>query len=549
MPALPQALACDRTAFRGMEQFSVHSYVKTALELSVRAIGLCAIATVAQADQAPSVIKVGFNADIRSTEPGVNRDENTDAVIMHIVEGLVAYREDASVGPLLAERIDVSPDGLAYTFTLRENVRFQNGAVLDSSDVKWTWEHYLNPKTQWRCLPEFDGRGGAKITEISTPAPLKVVFHIDQPNGLFLTSMARPDCGGSGILHRDSVAADGSWKAPIGTGPFRLGEWRHGQYVELDRFADYTPRSEAAADGYTGGKQAWVDKVRFVVIPDAASAKAALLAKGIDLLPDVTAMDAEELKAKPGLSVSASPIMAICGLLFQTRDPLLKDVRIRRAIALSMDYVQMVAALSNNQSKPNNSAIPETSAFHDQVANQGYRYDLDAARKLLAEAGYRGQPITLLVNKRYQQMFDQAVLAQAMAQGAGLNIQLETLEWGTQLERYQSGNYQMMSFSYSPRFDPALSFDSLMGDKAKEPRKVWDNPEAQGLLREAVREADTGKRQAMFDRLHTMMIEDVPMIVTYNGMTIGAFQNGLQGYRTWPVAKPRLWGVRLAAQQ
>lgn len=527
----------------------MHSYVKKALNLSMLAISLCALATAAQAAQSQSVIKVGFNADIRSTEPGVNRDENTDAVIMHMVEGLVAYREDASVGPMLAKGIEVSPDGLTYTFTLRENVKFQNGAVLGASDVKWTWDHYLNPKTQWRCLPEFDGRGGAKIVDITTPDPLKVVFHIDQPNGLFLTSMARPDCGGSGILHPDSVAADGSWKSPIGTGPFKLGDWQHGQYVELDRFTDYSPRGEALVDGYTGNKQPLVDKVRFVVIPDAASSKAALLAKGIDLLPDVTAMDAEELKSNPGLSISASPIMAICGLLFQTRDPLLQDVRIRRAIALSMDYVQMVSALSNGISKPNNSAMPETSAFHDEVASKGYSYDLDKARKLLSEAGYNGQPIKMLVNKRYQQMFDQAVLAQAMAQAAGLNIQIETLEWGTQLERYQSGNYQMMSFSYSPRFDPALSFDSVMGDKTKEPRKVWDNPEAQVLLREAARETDTSKRQALFDRLHTMMIEDVPMIIIYNGMTIGAFQNALQGYRTWPVAKPRLWGVQLAGQK
>ena len=295
---------------------------------------------------------------------------------------------------------------MTYTFALRDGVRFQNGASLTASDVKWTWQHYLNPKTQWRCLPEFDGRGGAKIVNVATPDPHTVVFQLDQPNGLFLASMARPDCGGSGILHPDSVAADGTWKAPIGTGPFQLGDWQRGQYVELNRFTEYSVRSEATVDGYTGNKQPLVDKVRFVVIPDVASAKAALLAKGVDLLPDVTALDAEELKAMPGLNISVSPIMAICGLLFQTRDPLLQDVRIRRAIALSMDYVQMVAALSNGLSTPNNSAIPQTSAYYDGVARKGYTYDLDKARALLGEAGYHGQPIKMLVNKRYQQMFD-----------------------------------------------------------------------------------------------------------------------------------------------
>nr|WP_246208424.1 ABC transporter substrate-binding protein [Pseudomonas karstica] len=509
--------------------------------LSVVALG----AGFAQAD---TMLRVGLNADIRSTEPGVNRDENTDTVMLHIVEGLVAHREDASVGPLLAREVQQSEDGLSYTFKLREGVHFQNGATLTSADVKWTWEHYLNPQTQWRCLAEFDGRGGAKITRIETPDPLTVTFHLDQPSGLFLASMARPDCAGSGILHPDSVAADGRWKAPIGTGPFSLSEWKPGQFVELARFKDYSVREDAAPDGFTGKKQALVDVLRFMIIPDASSAKAALMSNNIDLLPNVSASDAQEFKAMPGIQVSVSPIMAICGLLFQTNDPLLKDVRIRQAIALSLDYGQMVTALSNGLSEPNNSAIPQTSPFYSATAKQGYRYDPQEAQRLLKDAGYHGQPIKMIVNKRYSQMFDMGLLSQAMAQGSGLNIEMETLEWGTQLERYQSGNYQMMSFSYTSRLDPALGFDSLMGDKSKEPRKVWDNPKAQALLRDAVRQNDTGKRQELFDQLHRMMIHDTPMVIIYNGTVVGALRDSVRGYHSWPVSTPRLWGVSLAAQ-
>ena len=509
---------------------------------------LCAtLAFGAGLAQAQTTLRVGLNADIRSTEPGVNRDENTDTVMLHIVEGLVAHREDASVGPLLAREVQHSDDGMTYTFKLREGVHFQNGSTLTAEDVKWTWERYLNPKTQWRCLAEFDGRGGAKITGIDTPDPLTVVFHLDQPSGLFLASMARPDCGGSGILHRDSLSADGSWKAPIGTGPFSLTEWKPGQYVVLSRFKDYSPRDEAGPDGFTGKKQALVDDLRFMVIPDPSSAKAALMSNNIDLLPNVSASDAEELKARPGVQISFSPIMAICGLLFQTNDPLLKDVRIRQAIAASLDYGQMVTALSNGTSEPNNSAIPQTSPFYSATAKQGYHYDPQQAQRLLKEAGYNGQPIKMIVNKRYSQMFDMGLLSQAMAVASGLNIQMETLEWGTQLERYQSGNYQMMAFSYSSRLDPATSFDSLMGDKTKEPRKVWDNPQAQAVLREAVRESDTAKRQALFDQLHTMMIHDTPMVIIYNGTVAAALRDSVKGFHSWPVSSPRLWGVSLAA--
>ena len=518
----------------------MNTYVKAALAVAMSACSM----SMAIAQE--NVIHVGLNGDIRSTDPGVNRDDNTDAVMMHIVEGLVAFGEDTRIAPLLASAVDISPDGLRYTFTLRDGVRFQNGEVLTADDVLWTWQRYLDPKTQWRCLAEFDGRGAAKVVEVLAPDPKTVEFRLDQANGLFLAAMARTDCAGSGILHPDSLAADGSWRAPIGTGPFTLGTWQKGQYVELERFDGYTPRAEAEVDGYTGNKQAFVDKVRFEVIPDSASAKAALLSGGVDVLPDVTAMDAAQLKQVKNLQVQVSPIMTISGLLFQTRDPLLKDVRIRRAVALSLDYAQMVAALSDGLSQVNNSVIPTASPYYDATAHKGYAYDLDQARRLLKEAGYTGETIRMLVNKRYPQMFDMGLLSQAMAQAAGLNIEMETLEWGTQLERYQSGSYQMMSFSYSGRFDAAQSYESVIGDKQKEPRKVWDSPQALALLREAQREVDPARRRPLFDQLHTLMLEEVPMVVIYNGTAIGAMGKRVEGYRSWPVAKPRLWGVKLA---
>ncbi|WP_341963944.1 ABC transporter substrate-binding protein [Pseudomonas sp. RC10] len=495
---------------------------------------------------ADNSLTVALNADIRSTEPGVNRDTNSDAVMLHLTEGLVAFREDATVGPLLAERVQVSEDGLRYTFHLRQGVKFQNGATLTAADVVWTWRRYLDPKTQWRCLGAFDGHTGAKVVDISAPDPLTVTFTLDQPNGLFLASTALPECGASGILHPDSVV-DGVWKAPIGTGPFKLGEWKPAQSIELVRFNDYTPRSEAGPDGYTGNKTARLDRIKLMVIPDPAAAKAALLSRNVDMLIDVTPIDADELAQVKGVKIASSGTMSVSALLFQTRDPLLKDVRLRQAIAYSLDTSQIVAALTENRSRANPSMVALGSKYHQAAEDQGYGYDPVKARRLLAEAGYKGQPIKLLVNKRYPSIFDMGVFVQAMARESGINLELETLEWGTQLERYQSGNYQIMAFPYSERLDPALSFDSVSGNKDKEPRKVWDNPQALQLLAEVTREADPDKRQALFDQLHALMIKDVPLIAMYNGNSIAAHRDYVQGVKPWPVSKPRFWTVELQA--
>lgn len=128
----------------------MHNTVKAALSCATLALALAAAGAHATE---PSRIQVGINGDIRSTDPGVNRDENTDAVVMHVVEGLVAYREDATVGPMLAESISVSDDGRSYRFKLRDGVRFHNGAPLTAAEVLWTWHRYLIPRRNGAAWP------------------------------------------------------------------------------------------------------------------------------------------------------------------------------------------------------------------------------------------------------------------------------------------------------------------------------------------------------------------------------------------------------------
>jgi peptide/nickel transport system substrate-binding protein len=513
--------------------------IRHVLAAAVAAL-LCATPLAAQ----ESLLRTRLNSDIRSTDPGTNRDANTDAVVLHVVEGLVAYREDTSIGPLLAERVEIGEDGLAYTFTLRGGVRFHNGAVLTSADVKFAWDRYMRRETNWRCLPEFDGRGATRVTAIETPDERTVIFRLDQPSALFLANMARADCGGSGIWHRDSLNPDGSWRSPVGTGPFRMGEWRRGQFVEVTRFAEYAARAEDR-DGYTGKKTPLVDRVRWLIIPDGSAAKAALLSGAIDLNHDIATEDLAEYEARRDIRTSATRTMGTMALLFQVRDPLLRDIRIRRAIALALDYPELVRALSDGHSAYNPSIIPAVSSANTTVQREGYARNLDEARRLLREAGYRGQTVRMLTTTRYDSLMQMAVLSQAMAQEAGINIEFEVLDWATLLDRYTRGDYTMMAFTYSARLDPSLSFEMVSGPKATQPRKTWDNPEALELLRESTRVTDPARRQAILDELHRRFIAEVPMIVLYNDPNIAAFRANVTGYRAWATGQPRFWGVRV----
>ena len=489
-----------------------------------------------------SALRIQLRADIRSINPGVNRDANTDGVVLQMVEGLVAYGEDALPKPLLAEKIDVSPDGKTYTFTLRPGVKFHNGAPLTSADVLWSWNRYMDPKTDWRCLSEFDGRGQVKVEKVSAPDDRTVVFGLDKPSALFLSSLARTDCAMTAILHKDSVKPDGSFDKPVGTGPFKLAEWKRGEYIKLERFADYASLP-GKIDGLTGAKRPLVDEVRFLVIPDNATAKAALLRGDIDIVPDIANADIAELKKNDKVRTSVVTSMGLVGLIIQTRDPLLQNVKLRQAIAAAVDAKELVAAVTDGIGTPNNSIVPALSAYYGPVQKQGWTYDPAAAKKLLAEAGYKGETITMLANKRYPESFDSAVIAQQMLKAAGINVEIEVLEWATQLDRYSKGNYQIQAFPYSGRMDPGLSYESMTGPKDKQPRKLWDNPEVQALLDKSMVVSDKGERQKIFDELHRRFLAEVPMVMLYNGIVGGATSTKVKGYVSTLMSLPRAWEV------
>jgi peptide/nickel transport system substrate-binding protein len=135
------------------------------------------------------------------------------------------------------------------------------------------------------------------------------------------------------------------------------------------------------------------------------------------------------------------------------------------------------------------------------------------------------------------------VILQAMLQAVGINARLSVVEWATQLDRYNAGTYQMMAFPYSARLDAALNYEMVTGDKAKQPRKVWDSPEALKLIDAASVDTDHAKRQAAFDQLHQLFLTDVPSIPLYNGLDIGAYRADVKGYQPWAVKKPRAWEV------
>lgn len=491
-------------------------------------------------------IRVVIGADIRGTNPGVTRDGNTDAILHHVVESLVAYRQNLEVAPMLAERVDVSPDHRTYRFVLRDGLRFHNGAPVTSAEVKWSWERMLDPETGFRCRLWFDGSVetgfGSKIVSIATPDARTVVFTLDRGNTSFLDQLASLQCI-TAILHPDSVGQNGEWLAPVGTGPYRIREWRRGEYVELERFEGYAARPEPS-DGYAGARIARAPRIRFVIIPEISVGMSALRAGDIDILPRVPPyLIAHTDLQGDGIEVKSSDQLSWHTLLIQTRDPLLKDVRFRRAIAKAINLSQLAAIATYGTAPANSSAIPRISPFHSSPQELWWAYDPAGVRALLTQVGYRGQPIWIQTNRKTPFTFDNAVAIQAMLIAAGLDARLEVIDWATQLSNYLEGNFQLSVFSYSARAHPVLNYAAFVGSKDKNPLVQWDDPAARRLLRAATEIGSQTQQQMIFDQMHRLMARDVPIIGLYNEPSSDLVRGDIRGFRNWPIGHPRLWGV------
>lgn len=504
----------------------------------------CALLLLAASLPAETVLRARLNSDIASVDPGMKRDENTDAVLAHVVEGLVASRADGSVAPMLASGWTISPDHKSYRFALRRDVRFQNGAPLTSAEVVWSLKRYFDPDNHWRCKSDFGAKGIATVQAIVANDPHAVTITLDRPAPMLLKEMARSDCGGTGIMHPASVDKAGKMVRPIGTGPFRIGEWRRNQYIDLLRFPAYRPIARPA-DGNAGAKRALVDRIRFEIIPDGSAASAALLRGSIDILDALAPSELAALTDVPGIRIDSAPTMDLYAMLFQTRDPVLADPRIRHALALSLDIAALTRVSMRGTGVPNSSPVPVASPYHKAAQSPLIAQDLAKARALVKAAGYRGQPIELIANRRYPQAFDSAIIIQAMARAVGLRMEIVTLDWAAQLARYIHGDYQAMVFPYSARLDPALTLDPMVGDKAADPRKVWDDPAARALLAQAKATDDPAARQALFDRLEALFRRDQPAVILYNTSRLGAVRTNVTGYHSWSGATQRLWNVGL----
>lgn len=496
-------------------------------------------------------LRVAVDADPVVLNPAHDLHSPGELIAQHIGEALVALRDDMSVAPMLAESIEVSDDGRSYTFRIRKGARFHNGAPVTADDVVFAWRNfYLDPANDWECLPYYDGTGnikdrtnGAHVVSIEATASDTVTFRLEAPSALFLARMADVACPPL-IFHRESLEGPTPWAKFIGTGPYELERADKGRDVVLRRFEDYVPRSEPR-DGYAGAKIAYADEVRFEIIPDRKAQFEALERGDVDVVLDVQDDERQSLENTDGIALHTTSTINFWNLLIQTSDPLLSDVRMRRAIAHAIDIDYIAAVLTDGRQSGNPSVISANSEFYSDVQKQGHPFDPSAARALLGEVGYDGRAVEILANKdEFPEMYRIGVLVRDMLRAVGINAVLTVLPWEEQLnDRYRNGTFQLQAFGQGGRDHPLLVYGKFIGPKDEKARFQWDSKEAFGELRQAQTLTDKAALQHVFDDLHRQMLRDVPTLALFNFEFHDATRTDVRGFHTTPFMRPVFWGV------
>ena len=447
----------------------------------------------------PSTLVMIIESSPTNLDPRVGTDAQSERIDELIFDPLVHRDDHFNMVPWVAEKWEI-PDPQTYIFHLRQGIRFHDGRPLASRDVKWTLDSV---------------RDGSLITLKTTT--YKLVDHIDVPNeSTLIIHLSAPD---GTLLYNVSDGAFGIVpygsdkqfsRNPIGSGPFRFVLQEPDSQVVLQRNDNYW------------GQHAQVERVRLTIVPDATTRALELRKGSADISPSgsLSADMVSTLRRERNLEVEQQPGTVLAYLAFNLRDPILKDVRVRQALAYAIDRGTMLHYLFGDQGRLADSVLPPQHwAYNGDVAH--YPYDPDKANALLDSAGYsRGKNdirfhLTMKTSTEETTRLLAAVLQQQLRK-AGIALDIRSFEFATFYADVTKGSFQLYSLRWiGGNEDPDIfyyAFHSSSFPPKHANRSYYVNPEMDRLIDAGRNTVDQVKRKQIYAQVQQILARDLPYI-------------------------------------
>ena len=482
--------------------------------------------------QPAGTLVVGLVAEPVNLDPAQVTDLNSNRVGRRIAETLVTFPEESTqIVPGLAESWVVSKDGLRYTFKLRKGVSFHDGTPLDAEAVKFSIDRQINPEHPFNKLGKYPFAnfffGNIKAVEVV--GPLTVEFVLKEPRASFLAVLT---AGAASIVSPTAVRKYGQDYAltPVGTGPFKYVSWDRGQRVVLERNPSY-----------------WrfpvkLDRVIYRPIVEDQARLTELLTGALDLIVGTPPDYVGQLEANPKVTLLKQVGAHVWYLGINNQKKPYDDKRVRQALNYAVNKDAIVRdVLKGTGSLSVGPVLPKTWGADGGL--KPYPYEPERARKLLAEAGYPGGFTTTLwvpeSGSGMQSPVAMSTVIQSNLKAVGVNVSLQTMEWGAYLAKLRSKEQELFALSWmAGNEDPDMVMYPLLHSSQWTPngpnRALYKNEKFDELLHQARLTTDEKKRADLYRQAQRILVDDAPWIFIDHEIQTAAHAKRVQGFKLHP---------------
>jgi len=504
------------------------------LAWSALAGGLSAMPLASQAQGAKTALNLAMVGEPQTLDPMASSADLVATIMQHVYEPLYTFDAKWNVVPLLAEALPtISKDGLHYTIAIRKGVQLHSGRELDSADVVASLKRWMDVSPRGKAV----AKEVADITPKGTHAIEIVLRNAYAP---LLPQLALPS-GMAAVMARESIATP--LKDFVGTGPFRFKERRPDQYVLLTRFEHYAPRKEAA-NGYGGAREAAVEELRFIPVPNANTRVEGALAGQFhyaDLLP---------IESLPRLEKSGGKVVPVMTpsfgfpyLVFNTKEGVMSALPLRRAVQAALGEGEMLAAGFGDTRffVPEGNHFPKGTPFYSDAGVADYNErNPGKARTLAAQGGYKGEPIRVLTSRQYDFHYNMSLIMAEQLKRAGFKVDLNVVDWATLVQRRNDPKLWDIYVTHSGLLPEPMLSPPQLGDGAP---GWWSTPAKQAALSAFNQETVPAKRATLWAKVQKVVFDEVPYIHVGTFNSLSARAPSVQGYvaSTWPF----FWNVKI----
>jgi peptide/nickel transport system substrate-binding protein len=465
-------------------------------------------------------IKVAINAQPPTLDPHMTSATATSEIARYIFEQLVTLNSKYQAVPMLAEKVDTSEDGKTYTFHLRKGVKFHNGKEMKAEDVLASMNKWMGIASRAKTV--FKGAAFKATDEytvvLTLPSPVVGVLETLAGNVQF-----------AGIMPKEIAEKAGpeGVKEYIGTGPFKMTEWKQDQYIHVAKYDQYSALS-TPADGLSGKKEALVDDIFFHIVTDGSTRLAGIQTGEYDAATWLPRDNYEQLKNAPNLRTSID-LYGPNNIIFNKKKGIFSNVKMRQAVnaALDMDKI-MLASFSDPAfyRLDHGYMIKEQIDWYSEAGKELYNQkNTDKAKSLMKEAGYNGEEIRILTSRDYDHVYNASVVVKEQLEAIGMKVKLDVLDWATLVDkRNKPDQYDAFVTGTSMVSTPPqlLQLNSNWPGWTEDP-KITE-------LMEKINSAKSVKdAKPDWDKLQAYVYEYVPVVKFGDFFLLDAFSKKLDG--------------------